>query len=388
VRRTLTALGVVLAVLVTAVGVLGAVIEGRLNRVAGTPPLVPEDARAFARASFVVDLHADPLLWGRDLGARSTVGHIDLPRLRAGGGGLQVFGLVTSFPVRANIERTDPRWPDAVTLLALAHRWPLATVRSLKARALYQEGRLAALAEREGAGFVLVRTRADLERLLAAHARNPDVIGGLLGLEGTHALEGDPANLGALADAGLRMVGLAHFFDNEFAGSAHGIAKGGLTEKGRALVRDAERRGIVVDLAHSSPAAIADVLAMAEKPVVVSHTGVRATCDNPRNLTDDQIRAIARTGGVIGIGVWETAVCGLGTDAVARAMRHVVDLVGDTHVGLGTDFDGAVTAGFDASGIPALVPALRAAGLDDDAIRRVMGGNAVRLLREVLPASE
>jgi microsomal dipeptidase-like Zn-dependent dipeptidase len=144
---------------------------------------------------------------------------------------------------------------------------------------------------------------------------------------------------------------------------------------------------MLVDLAHSSAATIADVVALARNPPVVSHTGVRATCDNPRNLSDDQIRAIARAGGVIGIGFWETAVCGLEPAAIARAVRYVVDLTGDEHVALGSDFDGAVTTGFDASGVPAITQALLDAGLADDSIRKVLGGNALRVLRRVLPGS-
>jgi membrane dipeptidase len=105
--------------------------------------------------------------------------------------------------------------------------------------------------------------------------------------------------------AGFRMIGLAHFFDNEFAGSAHGVEKYGLTEQGRALVRDMERRKILVDLAHASPKTIEDVTAMASRPVIFSHTGVRGTCDNRRNLSDEQLRKIAATGGVIGIGFWD-----------------------------------------------------------------------------------
>ena len=109
---------------------------------------------------------------------------------------------------------------------------------------------------------------------------------------------------------------------------------------------------MLVDLAHVSPAAIDDVLAMASKPVVVSHGGVRGTCDNQRNLSDDQLRGIARTGGVVGIGYWETAVCGTEMRYVTAAMRHVIDVVGDDYVGLGSDFDGATTTGFDTSRCP------------------------------------
>ena len=98
---------------------------------------------------------------------------------------------------------------------------------------------------------------------------------GLLAIEGAHALDGDPANVDVVADAGFRMMSPSHFFDNEFGGSAHGVAKAGLTAAGREMVRRMEARGMIVDLAHASAATIDDVLAMATRPVVASHTGVR-----------------------------------------------------------------------------------------------------------------
>jgi microsomal dipeptidase-like Zn-dependent dipeptidase len=224
-----------------------------------------------------------------------------------------------------------------------------------------------------------------LERLLARHADDPRVVGGLLDIEGAQALEGDLANLAAVDTAGIRMIGLAHFYDNAFAGSAHGIAKSGLTALGHALVHEMERRGIIVDLAHSSAATIADVLAIATRPLVVSHTGVRGTCDNGRNLTDEQLRGVARLGGVVGIGFWETAACGLAPTDIARAIKYAVDLIGDDHVGLGSDFDGAVTTGFDAAALPTVTQALLDAGVAEASIPKVLGGNAIRVLQAVLP---
>jgi membrane dipeptidase len=206
----------------------------------------------------------------------------------------------------------------------------------------------------------------------------------LLGIEGAHALDGKLVNLDALDAAGFRMSGLAHFFDNEFAGSAHGVEKYGLTEQGRALVRDMERRKILVDLAHASPKTIEDVTAMASRPVIVSHTGVRGTCDN-RNLSDKQLRKIAATGGVIGIGFWDVAVCGNDARAIARAIRYAARVVGVDHVALGSDFDGAVNAPFDVTGLPLVTQALQEQAFTDREIENIMGGNVVRLLQHTLP---
>ena len=128
-----------------------------------------------------------------------------------------------------------------------------------------------------------------------------------------------------------------------------------------------------------------DILALATRPLVVSHTGVKGTCDNTRNLSDEQLRAVARTGGVVGIGFWETAVCGRGPDAIARAVRHAVTVAGIEHVALGSDFDGAVATPFDAAGLPVLTEALIAEGFSDEEIARVMGANAIRVLQSALP---
>ena len=181
------------------------------------------------------------------------------------------------------------------------------------------------------------------------------------------------------------MMGIAHFFDTPFAGSAHGVAKGGLTGRGRDLVAELERRRMIVDLAHASAATIDDALAVATRPLVVSHTGVRAVADNMRNLPDDQLRGVAATGGLVGIGFWPTASGGTDASWIARSIAHAVSVIGADHVALGSDFDGAVPVPFDASGMGLLTGALRADGVDESAIERIMGGNAIDLLARSLP---
>lgn len=198
-------------------------------------------------------------------------------------------------------------------------------------------------------------------------------------------LEGDPANVDVLFNAGFRMMSVAHFFDNEMGGSAHGIEKGGLTESGREMIRRMEARRMIVDLSHGSATQLNDVLATVTRPVVVSHTGVKGTCDNNRNLDDDQLRAIAAKGGLIGIGFWETAVCGTDAAAIARAQRYVADLIGIDHLALGSDFDGAVATPFDATGLVLVTEALLAAGFSNEGVGKAMGGNQIRFLMENLP---
>ena len=167
-------------------------------------------------------------------------------------------------------------------------------------------------------------------------------------------------------------------------GSAAGVAKHGLTEEGRRMVREMESRRMIVDLAHASEATIDDVLALATRPVLVSHTGVRGTCDNPRNLSDQHLQAIADGGGLIGIGFFEIAICG-STEAIAAAIVHTKNLVGVDHVALGSDFDGAVHTPFDAAGMPHLTDALLRAGLTDEEVRKIMGENTIRFLLDNLP---
>ena len=124
---------------------------------------------------------------------------------------------------------------------------------------------------------------------------------------------------------------------------------------------------------------------LATRPVAVSHTGFKVTCDNTRNQNDDQLKAIARTGGVIGIGFWDTAVCGNDARAIARAIRYTASLVGVDHVALGSDNDGAVTVPFDISGVIEITDALLQEGFTDEEIGKIMGRNTLRLLIENLP---
>lgn len=360
-------------------------MESHFNRVRlSSPPPPSERARVLYRRLLVADLHADSLLWGRDLLARARRGHVDVPRLIEGGVALQAFTVVSKTPRGLNIERNDDR-SDDVTLLALLQGWPPRTWWSLRERALHQSERLQAMAARSDGRLTLIRSRAELASYLERRRQDAGRTAGLLGIEGAQVLEGRAENVDVLFAAGFRMMSLTHFFDNEVAGSAHGLVKGGLTPLGRDVVRRMEQRRMLVDLAHASSRTIEDVLAMATRPVLVSHTGVRGTCENVRNLSDEQLRGIARTGGVIGIGYWATAVCGEDARAIARAIRYAARVAGLEHVGLGSDFDGAVTTPFDTTGLPLLADALLAEGFGEEEVAKVMGGNVFRVLGETLP---
>jgi membrane dipeptidase len=361
-------------------------IARAMNPVTRRPPYpASERAHELHRRLTVVDLHADSLLWGRDLLRRAAHSHVDVPRLIEGGIALEALAVCTKVPRRANLERNDGRTDD-VTLLALAQRWPRSTWRSLLARAIYHAERARRMAAASDGRLSLVETRADLDAYLARRRAHPAITAAFLTIEGAHALDGDPAAVDRLADAGYRMMSPTHFFDNAFGGSAHGLDKGGLTAAGRDMLARMESRSMLVDVAHASARTIDDVLSTARRPVVASHTGVRASFDSVRNLTDEHVRGIAATGGLIGIGFWPTATGGRDVAAIARAIRAAVELAGLDHVGLGSDFDGAVPLPFDATGMVQLTEALLVEDFSDAEIAAIMGGNALRLLAASLPA--
>ena len=361
------------------------VVDRIANPVLQAPPYeASAEAQALYDDLFVVDLHADPLLWDRDLSKRLGHGAIDIPRLVEGNVAIQCFFIVSKSPYDQNIDRTEGD-SDAITALGIAQAWPIRTWGSLLERALFQSAKLHELARRSQGALTVVESREDLLRVREERAKNRRIVAGILGVEGAHVLEGDIDNLDALFDAGVRIMAPTHFFDNDVGGSAHGVRKGGLTDLGRTLIRKMEARGILLDLAHASAELIDEALAVATKPVVVSHTGVRGTCDNNRNLSDAQLRAVAQTGGVIGIGYWDTAVCGEDAAAIGRAIRYTVEVAGVDHVALGSDFDGAVPVPFDTTGLALIAEALLDEGLRADEIGKIMGENAVRVFLETLP---
>lgn len=381
--------GALWALVVIGVGfflVLPRVADWRVNRARPDRPLRPPSPRALALHARlrIVDLHCDALLWDRDLLSDNRRGQVDLPRLQRGNVALQVMSAVTRVPYPLSLEGNRDR-PDAVLLVALSERWPPSTWTSLTARALYQAEKLHRFAAASGGRWVVLRGAADLDDFLRRRAADPSLTASLLSIEGAQALDGDVDNLERLYQAGYRMISPSHFFDTEIGGSAHGVGRGGLTDKGRDWLARMEARRMLVDLAHASPRTIEEVARRAHRPLWVSHTGVRATCDSPRNLSDEQLRLIARSGGVVGIGFWPRAVCGSDPRAIAIAVRHAVSVIGARHVALGSDFDGKVQTPFDSAGLVALTDALLAAGLSEGDVALVMGDSALRLLRETLP---
>ena len=363
-------------------------VESRLNPVtmpaAGWP--VSPAAQALHKRLVIGDWHSDALLWDRDLLERSDRGHTDIPRLIEGNVAVQVFTTVTKSPRGQNYSQNSADAPDNITPLFIGQLRPPASWFSLKERALVQARALARLTERAPDQITLIRSADDLAALLAARKAGAKTVGAILGSEGAHPLEGQISNLQVLYGAGFRLLGLTHFFDNELGGSLHG--KGGpgsgLTDFGREVVAGMMERRMIIDLAHASPQVVRDVLAIPGTRPVLSHTGIHGRCATPRNLPDDLLKAIADKGGVIGIGYWSDVVCGKTPAAIAETIKTAIALLGEDHVSLGSDYDGSVDAPFDVAHLAALTQALMNAGLTEDQIAKVMGGNMMRYLAETL----
>ena len=411
--------------------------EQRANVAKQRPPYTYKGTPATAdlapgRPLMAIDWHADPLLSYRDLTVTGSYGHVDFPRMRAGKLGLQVFTTVTHQP--ACFTQGCKPFPNLVGLKHVYGFSPIGTWFSLSERALWQAEKLRRFAKADR-NFRIIRTRRDLETFLTDRRANQDLIGGILGVEGLHALEGEPKKVEVFFKAGFRLFGLAHWIDNAFAGSRHGEKAHGLTPKGRDLVRAMIKKGMVIDLAHASAATFRTVIAELKylgqggkpvRPVVVSHTGVQGTCPPTRNLTDAEIRLVIQTDGVIGVGFWTHAVgpkrgkkpedscqpdllsepdkAVASAKATVRAIMHVAritcrkpapitpaDAAGLApecfrHIALGSDFDGYAPMGFDARGVGLIARVLEVDyKLSASIVGMIMQGNSLRVLRATLP---
>ena len=333
---------------------------------------------------FIADLHCDALLWDRNNLKRHSYGHVDIPRMQEANMAFQVFTIVSKTPKGINIERNDDK-TDQIALLSFAQLRTPKDWFSVKARAIHQCEALFTTANKSDDLFRVISNKTELQQYIIERSTNKKLTAGMLGIEGAHCLNDDISNLQLFYNAGVRYIGLAHFFDNAWAGSAHGVNKGGLTAKGRQLIRQMDNLHIIVDLAHASPQTIDDVFATTNSPVIISHTGVKGICNNTRNLSDAHLLEIGRRNGLVGIGLWETAVCGTDAAATAKSIRYVADKIGVDKVALGSDFDGAITTHFDVTGLPLIVNALLKEGFSKEDVYKIMGGNVRDFLLKNLP---
>ncbi len=327
-------------------------------------------ARALHTEFPPIDLHEDTLMWTRWMRYRMCVrnkawlprfgryGHVDIPRLQSAGVGGVFFGLVT---------------------LPVFMQRPYHAVHC-------QINRLVTLCRDNPGKIALALSAEDAE-----NAKHEGKIAAFLGIEGAHALLGDLHNLETLAGHGVRYLGMSHFSANKACFPEKGIGERhceGLSRYGKVLLRLCESLGVIVDLAHMNRKGFFEACALATKPMIVSHTGVSGVFPHWRNIDDAQIRAVADTGGVIGI-MFVPKFLGGGLDAVVRHMQHVIDIVGsDEHVALGSDYDGLVVPApelADVSMLPNLTDAMIMAGWSRERIGRVLRGNVLRVLRDVPP---
>lgn len=380
----ITVVGLV-ALLILGVLALPGYLERTTNIVVPHEPYaVSSRAMSLHNSLFIADLHADTLLWHRNPLAYADRGHVDVPRLVHGNVALQVFAAVTKSPSGQNYESNSAE-SDTITYLAMAQRWPMATWSSLAERALYQAQRLQQAEAEAPDQLNLILTVGDLQQVIEDREDGKTIVGGILATEGSHALDGDLTNIARLYEAGYRIMGLHHFFDNKLGGSLHGLSQGGLTSFGREAVERMITQGIIIDLAHSSQAVARDVLAMSDNPVIVSHTGLKGVCDTPRNFDDVLMQEIADGGGIIGVGYWDAAACDISPKGVVKAIEYGVDLVGADHIALGSDYDGATTVSFDTSEIAILTQEMLDANMSEETIAKVMGGNVLRFMLANLP---
>ena len=326
---------------------------------------ITSEAQALHDESVVIDLHGDTLMAidrgydfyrrHRTLPFSAATRHIDAPRMREGGLDAQVFGLVT-LPLGSQFRNAARQ----VELL-----WETAA--------------------RQPDTFRVV-TEAD--QIVAARAKGQ--LTGLLGLEGVHALDGELNNLDRLAARGLRLCGISHFSRNEAASPAMGWGRNqthGLTSFGRDIVTRCNELGVVLDLAHINKPGFMEAAAQSRHPVVVSHTGVVGAKKHRRNIDDDQIRAVADTGGAVGV-IFAINFVGFrgGVDAVVNHLIHCVNVGGEDCPALGSDFDGMIVPvrGLgDVSALPRLTDALLRRGLSPRVVKKILGENVLRVLRDV-----
>lgn len=359
--------------------------------------------------AIVIDTHNDVLqrmlIEDVDIRMRLPDGHSDLPRFREGGVDAQFFSV----------------WPDPIYGSDHSAR-----------RTLQQIDALYRLLHAAPDRIELATTAADVERI-AGEGK----LAALMGIEGGHAIEDDLGVLRMFHELGVRYMTLTHFNTNNWADSSTDVARwGGLNDLGRQVVEEMNRIGMIVDISHVSDETFWDVMEITTRPVIASHSSCRALCNHPRNMSDAMIEALAKNGGVIGINFYPEFIDedykvraeaarggsvveafrvpevrdpakldelarerhlafsregkplpGLPTiETVVDHIEHVAKLVGVEHVGLGSDFDGidVTPVGLeDVTTYRKITESLKARGYSDEDIAKILGGNFLRVLREV-----
>ncbi|HVH61603.1 MAG TPA: dipeptidase [Candidatus Sulfotelmatobacter sp.] len=368
---------------------------------------IAERAKKLHFSSLVLDTHDDTTqrFFSKDfdLGRRNPDGHVDIPRMREGGMNAIFFSI----------------WIDGRIM------GPSAVEKALDQIDAVRESVL-----KYSKDMVFCRTAEEVRR---AHAQGK--IAALIGVEGGHMIGNDIRVLRMFGDLGVRYMTLAHFYNDEWADSSTDKpAHNGLTDFGKDVVHEMNRQGIMVDISHVSDKTFFDALEVSKAPLIASHSSCRALCNHPRDMSDDMIKALAAKGGVIQINYERSFIdqaykdaydkvsggvvaasekiskeCADDADCTARKLKdlqtqlegsgalphvsweriidhidHVVKLVGPDHVGLGSDFDGATMPDGmeDCSKLPKITEALMRKGYRDEDIRKILGGNLLRVMEQ------
>jgi len=368
---------------------------------------IAERARKLHFSSIVLDTHDDTtqrfFSKNFDLGKRNPDGHIDIPRMKEGGMNAIFFSI----------------WIDGRTMGPPAIQ-----------KALDQIDAVHENVRKNSRDMMFARTAADVRK---AHAEGK--IAALIGVEGGHMIGNDIRMVRIFSDLGVRYMTLSHFYNDEWADSSTDKpAHNGLTEYGKEIVREMNRQGMMVDISHVSDKTFYDALEVSKAPLIASHSSCRAICNHPRDMTDEMIKALAAKGGVIQINYEKSFIdeayrqasekvsggvvamfdqlkkqCGDDEECLGKKMQemerkataegklphvswekiidhidHVVKLAGADHVGMGSDFDGAtMPEGMDdCTHLPKITEALMRKGHSDDDIRKILGGNLLRVMEQ------
>lgn len=331
--------------------------------------MIRSDTRELHERALIVDLHCDVLLtttllrwnWAKrhrpnPFWTAPLMGHVDIPRLKDGNVGCMALGIVTNplagrrGPVKIDrmLDRMHRKLDEHADELELA-----TTAQAI--RGARERGRIACFG----------------------------------GLEGAHGLVGSLGRLPHYRERGLRYVGFSHFSKNEACAPMVGWGQdpaAPLSDYGRDLVDECNRLQLVIDVAHVNRAGVFEICERTKHPVICSHTGCSALFGGPRNLDDEQLRAIADTGGVIGVIFVSPFIGPGGIQAVVNHLTHIRDTVGPEHTAIGSDWEGFNLFSRDLDGpdkLPLLTQALLDRSWSDDEVLGALGHNFLRVLAEV-----
>lgn len=321
---------------------------------------VDDGVRTIPGQIAVCDLHCDTVWKWLNHGddPASVRNHVDIAKLHRGGVGLQVFACCLDQP-----KPESGYFPEAVRMLE------------------FLVARLGKHSDRIG----IARNRAEVERL-----SQEGKIAAVLAVEGGHALEGKLKHLRTFRDRGVRLVTLTWNFDNDLGGASASSAQQGLAPFGREVVREMDRLGLIIDVSHASEKTFWDVMETSAAPVIASHSCVYQLRQHHRNLKDEQITALAEGGGMIGINFYPEHLGPQRQPAsvlsVVDQIDHVVRIGGIECIGIGSDFDGIPTTPVglrNSSQMPNLTCELLRRGYREHQIKRILGGNFLRVFRQI-----